>query len=59
MSEFLSQGGYGAYVWGAYGLTLLLLLGEVWQLRRQRRTIFTRLSRMIRLRTRREPGDPA
>ncbi len=59
MSEFLSQGGYGAYVWGAYGLTLILLLGEVWQLRRQRRTIFARLSRMIRLRTRRERGDPA
>lgn len=59
MSEFFFQGGYGAYVWGAYGLTLILLLGEVWQLRRQRRTIFARLSRMIRLRTRREPGDPA
>ena len=59
MSEFLSQGGYGAYVWGAYGLTLILLLGEVWQLRRQRRTIFARLSRMIRLRPRRERGDPA
>jgi heme exporter protein D len=54
MSEFLSQGGYGAYVWGAYGLTLILLAGEIWQLRRQRRTIFARLSRMVRLRTRRE-----
>ena len=52
MSEFLAQGGYGAYVWGAYGLTLILLMAEVWQLRRQRRTIFTRLSRMVRLRTR-------
>jgi heme exporter protein D len=59
MREFLSQGGYGAYVWGAYGLTLILLAGEIWQLRRQRRTIFVRLSRMIRLRTRRERGDPA
>lgn len=56
MSDFLSQGGYGAYVWGAYGLTLILLVGEVWQLRHQRRTILARLSRMVRLRTR---GDQA
>ncbi|MBK8639696.1 MAG: heme exporter protein CcmD [Chromatiaceae bacterium] len=52
MSEFISQGGYGPYVWGAYGLTLILLVAEVLQLRRQRRTIFARLSRMVRLRTR-------
>ena len=50
MSDILSQGGYGAYVWGAYGLTLILLVAEVWQLRRQRRTIFARLSQMVRLR---------
>ena len=56
MSAFFALGGYGAYVWGAYGLTLLLLVGEVWQLRRQRRTILARLSRMVRLRTR---GDQA
>jgi heme exporter protein D len=56
MSAFLAQGGYGGYVWGAYGLTLLLLVVEVWQLRRQRRTIFARLSRIVRLRAR---GDQA
>ena len=56
MSEFISQGGYGPYVWGAYGLTLILMVAEVWQLRRQRRTILARLSRMVRLRTR---GDQA
>lgn len=26
MSEFLSMGGYGAYVWTAYGVTALALL---------------------------------
>ncbi len=52
MSDFLSQGGYGGYVWGAYGLTLAVLLAEVWSLRRQRRTISARLGRMIRLRAR-------
>jgi len=49
MSEFLSQGGYGGYIWASYGLTLILLLGEVWFLRQQRRTILARLSRMLRL----------
>ncbi|MFZ1539421.1 MAG: heme exporter protein CcmD [Chromatiaceae bacterium] len=56
MSDFLAQGGYGAYVWSAYGLTLILMVAEVLQLRHQRRTIFARLSRMVRLRTR---GDQA
>lgn len=26
MSEFLAMGGYGFYVWGAYGLTAALLI---------------------------------
>ncbi|MGI9418106.1 MAG: heme exporter protein CcmD [Geminicoccaceae bacterium] len=26
MSEFLAMGGYGAYVWAAYGVTALFLL---------------------------------
>ena len=29
MSEFLSMGGYGAYVWSAYGVTFLLLVLEL------------------------------
>ena len=52
MSAFFAQGGYGAYVWGAYGLTLILLVGEAWQLRSPRRPIPARRSRMVRLRTR-------
>jgi heme exporter protein D len=27
-SEFVDMGGYGLYVWGSYGLTLLLMLVE-------------------------------
>lgn len=27
MEEFLGMGGYGAYVWSAYGLTFLVMLG--------------------------------
>jgi heme exporter protein D len=29
MTEFLSMGGYGWYVWGSYGVTLAALLLEV------------------------------
>ena len=27
-SEFFAMGGYGLYVWGAYGATLVLMVGE-------------------------------
>ena len=29
MMEFFAMGGYGGYVWGAYGVTFLLLAIEV------------------------------
>ena len=29
MSDFLDMGGYGFYVWGAYGVTALAILIEV------------------------------
>jgi heme exporter protein D len=29
MSEFLAMGGYAFYVWGAYGVTFVLLAIEV------------------------------
>jgi heme exporter protein CcmD len=30
MSEFLQMGGDAAYVWSAYGITLLVLIANVW-----------------------------
>lgn len=51
MMEFLNQGGYAPFVWGSYGMALALLVGEVVSLRRQRRTILTRLGRLLRLST--------
>ncbi len=33
------MGGYGLYVWGSYGVTLLLLGGEVISLLRRRRVL--------------------
>jgi heme exporter protein D len=29
LAEFFSMGGYGAYVWGAYGLTAVLVAAEI------------------------------
>ena len=38
LNEFLSMGGYGAYVWPAYGLaTLVVLVNIVLPLRRLRK----------------------
>ena len=38
-SEFVSMGGYGFYVWGSYGVTLLLLVAEVLMLMKGKRAI--------------------
>ena len=38
MSEFLAMGGYGFYVWGAYGVTALCIVAELASLRARKRT---------------------
>ena len=30
MSEFLQMGGYAAYVWTAYGITLVVIVANAW-----------------------------
>lgn len=50
MSDFFSQGGYALYVWGSYGMALVLLVAEIVQLKRQHRTILSRIGRIIRMR---------
>lgn len=50
IADFFSQGGYGFYVWSSYGMALALLVAEIIQLRRQRRTILARIGRLIRMR---------
>ena len=34
LEGFFSMGGYGLYVWGSYGVTLLVMLFDQWQARR-------------------------
>jgi heme exporter protein D len=36
MSEFFAMGGYGFYVWGAYGVTALVIMVELIALRARR-----------------------
>jgi heme exporter protein CcmD len=45
MQEFLNMGGYGRYVWSAYGLWLAVLAWNVWSA--------VRLERAARVRARR------
>lgn len=53
MSEFFSMGGNGAYVWSAYGITLGVLIWNVWAAR-------SRLKRNLRLAAREAgPEEPA
>jgi len=46
MSEWLGvfrMGGYGAYVWPAYGVSVMLLCLNAWRMRRQERLVWRRL----------------
>src|SRR5690606_34339052 len=45
MSEFLAMGGYAPYVWSAYGITLLVILLNIWAARRARVRPLERLTR--------------
>ncbi len=38
--QFFHMGGYGLYVWGSYGLTLLVLMAEALTARQRRRQAF-------------------
>lgn len=47
---FWAMGGYGLYVWGSYGMSVLCVVAEIWlQQRHRRQTLFT-LRRLKRLR---------
>jgi heme exporter protein D len=43
--EFFAMGGYALYVWGAYGVTAVVIAAEVWLLAQRRRTLLLRLGR--------------
>ena len=41
-SKFFKMGGYALYVWGSYGVTFVLLAGEVLMLRKRKRNLAKR-----------------
>jgi heme exporter protein D len=43
VSEFFAMGGYAFYVWGSFGLTAVVVVGEVLLLRAQRKTVLRNL----------------
>jgi heme exporter protein D len=45
MTEFLAMGGDGAYVWSAYGITLAVLVLNVWSANRLRKANLERARR--------------
>jgi len=43
LDNFLAMGGYGLYVWGSYGVTLVLIVAELILLARRRRSAVERV----------------
>jgi heme exporter protein D len=50
MSDFLSMGGYGAYVWPSFALTAIILVGLLVQTLAERRRNLRRLDQLRSLR---------
>ena len=48
MMEFFAMGGYGKYVWGAFGISFVMLAGTIWLSKRHLAMTRKRLLRQIR-----------
>lgn len=49
LADFISMGGRGGYVWGTYGVALLLMAVELWLLVQRHRQGAKRLYRIQQL----------
>jgi len=49
LSAFIDMGGRGAFVWGSYGVTLLLIVVELRLLSQRRKDTLRRLLRLQQL----------
>jgi heme exporter protein D len=43
ISDFFAMGGYAFYVWGSFGLTAVVMLGEALVIRKQRAELIRHL----------------
>jgi heme exporter protein D len=48
MADFFAMNGYAFYVWGSYGVALLVFSVEIWLVRNRRKNILREL-KMMRL----------
>ena len=48
LSEFIDMGGYGAYVWSSYGITLLVLIINIILPARQKTRLLADIARKSR-----------
>ena len=46
--EFFNMGGYAFYVWGSYGVTAVLIVGELLLLRSHRQKALTLVKRTVK-----------
>ncbi len=58
-SDFLAMGGYGLYVWGSFGATVLIMAIEPIVVARNRKTTIARLKRQLRADARAENRNAA
>jgi len=49
-SEFFAMGGYGLYVWGSYGIALVILVANIWLARRRHQQVERELRNLAQLR---------
>lgn len=56
-ADFFHMGGYAFYVWGSFGMTGLLVAGELFFLGRYRRQALRRAQRAVRFDPSRGGGD--
>lgn len=45
MTDFLLMGGYAAYVWSSYGITLIVLVANIWAAYRRHAEMLERAGR--------------
>ncbi len=50
-SEFLAMGKHGAYVWSAYGLTVLVIVVNIVQTRMRKKHITQQIARNVKRET--------
>ncbi len=48
MTEVLAMGGYGAYVWSSFGLTLIVVIICVVQVKRRHQQVFSDIKTRLR-----------